>query len=181
MLKFTCLCLACLLLFTAPLGAGAQEPSIPLRITEIMASNGVSLEDAFGRSPDWVEIHNPTKEPISLEGLCVSDKKDELERYTFPAGAVIAPDEYIIVFASGSKKDIADEYHTSFKFSASGEAAYLSKDGVVIDSVHFQDQPKDISLALDLDGQFKLTSTPTPYAANQITPVEGEFASEEED
>jgi hypothetical protein len=151
-----------------------QASRPPLRITEIMASNGVTLEDACGRNPDWIELHNEGAEPISLEGFALSDKKDKLEKYVFPAGAVIQPGEYIIVFASGAKKDIADEYHASFKLSASGEAVYLSKGGIMVDSVLFGPQEKDISLALDADGEYRKTLTPTPGAANLITPVANE-------
>ena len=152
-----------------------EEAPLPtLRITELMASNGASLEDAFGRHPDWIELHNEGTEPVSLEGVSLSDKKGKLEKYTFPAGAVVQPDEYIIVFASGAKKDIADEYHAPFKLSAKGEGVYLSKDGVVIDSVFFGPQERDVSLALDEDGVYKQTITPTPGAANQITKAPNE-------
>ncbi|MCL1854216.1 MAG: lamin tail domain-containing protein [Clostridia bacterium] len=154
--------------------AAAAEVSPPLRITEIMASNGNTLEDAFGRHPDWIELHNEGAEPVSLEGFALSDRKDKLEKYTFAAGAVIQPDEYIIIFASGAKKDIADEYHASFKLSATGEAVYLSKGGVIIDFVVFGPLEKDISLALDEKGEYTQTLTPTPGAENQITPVPNE-------
>ena len=152
--------------------AAAEETPPPLRITEIMAANSDTLEDAFGRNPDWIELHNAGAEPISLEGFALSDRKDKLEKYTFPAGAVIQPDEYIIVFASGAKKDIADEYHASFKLSAAGEAVFLSKGGDIINSVIFGPQEKDVSLALDENGDYRQTLTPTPGAANQITPVQ---------
>lgn len=153
------------------LGAAQGDPALSLRITEIMASNGKTLEDAFGRSPDWIEMYNPTEEAISLAGVCLSDKKNQPERYAFPQDAVIQPGEYIVVFASGAKKDIADEYHTSFKLSADGEAVYLSKEGILIDGVVFGPQAKDISYALGEDGRFALTATPTPYAPNLSTPV----------
>ena len=146
------------------------DPSPQLRITEIMASNGNTLEDAFGRYPDWIELHNESNEPISLEHYSLTDKSSKPAKYSFPAGAVIQPGEYIIVFASGAKKDIADEYHASFKLSASGEVVYLLKDGFLVDAVFFGQQERDISFALDHDGVFKQTLTPTPGAANMITP-----------
>jgi len=42
---------------------------------------------------------------------------------------------------------------------------------VIIGSVVFGPQEKDISLALDEDGEYRQTFTPTPGAANQITSV----------
>jgi len=161
-------------LMTAVSAAFAAENALApqtLRISEIMASNHITLEDVFGRYPDWVEIHNTTDQEISLEGVCLSDKKEEPYRYAFPAGSVIGPDEYIIIYASGAKKDIADEYHTPFKLSAGGEALYLSRDGILLDSMLYGPQDSDISLSLDENGAYVQTLTATPGAANIITPL----------
>lgn len=145
-----------------------MEPS--LCINELMASNQSSLEDSFGRHPDWVELFNASDEAVSLDGMCLSDKKDELERYSFPDGLVLGPKEYLIVFCSGLKKNVEDELHTSFKLSAMGEAVYLSKDGQVIDSVLFEDMEPDVSLCRTGDGSYVVSKVPTPGAENQIVP-----------
>lgn len=145
-----------------------MEPS--LCINELMASNQNSLEDSFGRHPDWVELFNASDEAVSLDGMCLSDKKDELERYSFPDGLVLGPKEYLIVFCSGLKKNVEDELHTSFKLSAMGEAVYLSKDGQVIDSVLFEDMEPDVSLCRTGDGSYAVSKVPTPGAENQIVP-----------
>ncbi len=169
--------MACLLALCLSSAAGVTStalPTQPLRINELMASNHTSLEDAFGRAPDWIELYNPTDAPVSLKGFFLSDKRDEPERYAFPEDAVVEAGGYVIVFASGAKKDIADEFHTSFKLSAAGEGVYLNKEGQMIDGVFFGPQESDIAYALDTDGQFKQTSTPTPGAANVITPVKAD-------
>ena len=161
--------LALLLLSVYGAACGESHTVKGLRISEIMASNKVTLEDAFGRYPDWLEIYNTTDAPISLRGVCLSDDKEELQKYVFPEDAVIQPGEYMIVFASGAKKDIADEYHTSFKLSAAGEAIYLSHEGILLDSMLFEQLDEDISWALDDNDQYMLTVTPTPGRSNIIT------------
>ena len=173
MKKLSFLCLLLLFIMAANISLAIETLPVEknLRITEVMASNHETLEDAFGRYPDWLEIHNASDEAISLEGVFISDKRNEPERYAFPEGAVIQPREYIIVYASGAKKDIADEYHTSFKLSAAGEALYLSRDGILLDSMFFGAQESDISLALNELDEYVQTLTPTPGYENQITPV----------
>lgn len=151
------------------LGTPKAATAKTLIISEVMAANSTTIEDAFGNTSDWIELYNTTDAPISLKGYALSDKKDKLEKYRFADDAVINAGAYLLVFASGLKKDVADEYHTSFKLSASGEAVYLSLDGVVVDSVYFENQDKDISYALDDVGEFEKTTTPTPGYANVIT------------
>lgn len=143
-----------------------------LRISELMASNSETLEDSFGNSADWIELHNTTEEPIDLTGMYLSDSKKDLERYRFPDGLIIEPGAYLIIFCSGLKKNVEDELHTPFKLSASGETVYLMQDGLAVDIVTFPKQVSDISYALCEDGTYAFTIDPTPGEANVITPVE---------
>ena len=171
------------LLLCLPLGATAEgeagitssavEPVAKgLRISEIMASNTETLEDSFGNTADWIELHNTTDHPIDLTGMFLSDSKKDLERYQFPDGLVIEPDAYLIIFASGLKKNVADELHTPFKLDADGETVYLMQDGLSVDIVTYPKQISDIAYALGEDGVYSFTSSPTPGEANVITPVE---------
>ena len=171
------------LLLCLPLGAMAEgetgitssavEPVAKgLRISEIMASNTETLEDSFGNTADWIELHNTTDHPIDLTGMFLSDSKKDLERYQFPDGLVIEPDAYLIIFASGLKKNVADELHTPFKLDADGETVYLMQDGLSVDIVTYPKQISDIAYALGEDGVYSFTSSPTPGQANVITPVE---------
>ena len=151
----------------------AVEPAAKgLRISEIMASNTETLEDSFGNTADWIELHNTTDHPIDLSGMFLSDSKKDLERYQFPDGLILEPDAYLIIFASGLKKNVADELHTPFKLKADGETIYLMQDGLSVDIVTYPKQMSDIAYALGEDGMYSFTSTPTPGEANEITPVE---------
>ena len=90
--------------------------------------------DDDGDSSDWIEVHNPTYEPVSIAGYHLTDDDDDLTRWTFPE-VVLAPKGFVVIFASG--KDRADPeaaLHTDFKLSASGEyLALVVPDGTVID------------------------------------------------
>lgn len=153
--------------------SSAVEPAAKgLRISEIMASNTETLEDSFGNTADWIELHNTTVHPIDMTGMYLSDTKKDLERYQFPDGLVIEPDAYLIIFASGLKKNVDDELHTPFKLSASGESVYLMQDGLAVDILTFPQQISDVAYALDEDGTYSFTITATPGEANEITPVE---------
>ncbi len=159
--------------FAQEVTASAIEPKAKgLRISEIMASNTETLEDSFGNSADWIELHNTTDHPIDLTGLFLSDTKKDLERYQFPDGLIIEPDGYLIIFASGLKKNVGDELHTPFKLSASGESVYLMEGELAVDIVTFPKQISDVAYALSEDGTYAFTMDPTPGEANVITPVE---------
>ncbi len=171
--RIACLTLLALLLMAFPSFAQEGTTKGSLRINEIMASNKASLEDSFGKYPDWIELVNTSNESIDLSTVTLSDKEDKLDKYTFPAGTTLEPGAYIVVFASGLQKDILpDERHAPFKLSASEENVYLSMDGILIDTISFTSQLPDISLALDEQGTPSQTITPTPGWENQIVAPE---------
>ncbi len=181
-----------LLLVSAALPAMAEEPvpsvtalpistvQIPalgnyegLYINEVMASNKDSLEDSRGKSPDWIEIVNTSDHDMDLTGVCLSDGKRRLDKFTFPEGTVISAGSFLIVFASDLEQSPnGRELHAAFKLSADGESLYLTKDGARIDAVFFDKQTTDISYARGEDGEFELTTTYTPGEKNIITPPE---------
>ncbi|MHC1768033.1 MAG: CotH kinase family protein [Verrucomicrobiia bacterium] len=90
-------------------------------ISEFMAANESVLADEDGAFSDWIEIHNPGGDPVSLAGYHLTDDRADLEEWTFPA-VTVPPGGYLVVFASGKNRvDPAGELHTSFSLSAEGE------------------------------------------------------------
>ena len=55
-----------------------------LVISEFMASNGQTLADGDGNSSDWIEIHNPTDHPVSLNGWYLTDEFYVPKKWPFP-------------------------------------------------------------------------------------------------
>lgn len=115
-------------------GADNQE-AVGLRITEIMADNASAFPDENGNFPDWVEIANVSNEPISLDGLTLSDRPDRA-RFIFP-DMILQPDERIIVFCDGTNQNTALlPLHAKFKISSITASVYLfDRNGYVLDKV----------------------------------------------
>ena len=89
-------------------GATTAVDGSTLMITEAMSSNGGALCSADGGYYDWVELYNPTDQPISLQGYGLTDKLDKPNRFVFDK-MVLEPKSYLIVFCSGLTGDDVPE------------------------------------------------------------------------
>jgi len=155
--------------------AGAQTAPAPV-ISEFMADNASTLLDGEGRTPDWIELHNPHSDSIDLSGFCLTDDAEDPTKWYFAEGTTLAPDAYLVVFASGqSQEDYTDEagfLHTSFRLTRDGEyLALVAPDGVSVVQAFapgFPEQFSDVSYSEE--GYFTL---PTPGRANDSSPVPG--------
>lgn len=101
-------------------------------ITEFMASNKTTLADEDGDFADWIEIHNPTAEPINLGDWALTDNAGDLARWKFPS-VVLEPGEFRLVWASNkNRRSIIAPLHTNFALAAGGEyLALVRPDGTV--------------------------------------------------
>lgn len=174
MKKMTALALALLMALSCVPALAASRDFTAIRINEFMASNGDTIEASDGQDYDWIELFNTSEEDIDLEGLCLSDGKKTLDKFVFPAGAVLPANGYLVIFAAGEEKvntldDGKMEFMTAFKLSAAGEKVVISYQDVILDIVRFDQQQKDISYARKDDGTWAFTKTPTPGAANEFT------------
>ena len=121
---------------------------IGLMITEFMASNDTTLLDGDGNYSDWIEIHNPTLQTIDLTDWYLTDDDGDLNKWMFPSAPTVpqdvlelAPDEYLIVFASGQAADdyvdAAGHLHTNFQLNTEGEyLALVQPDGMTIEHAY---------------------------------------------
>lgn len=141
-------------------------------ISEVMASNAGTLDDADGDSSDWIELHNTTESPVNLAGWSLSDDPGPLERWVLPS-VELGADEYLIVFASSKNRsaDVTD-LHTDFKLSRGGEYLGLARpDGTTAHEFapEYPEQETDISYGVQIDGDQLTTGfmkPATPGAAN---------------
>lgn len=102
-------------------------------ISEFMASNESTLADEDGDFPDWIEVHNPTAEPVDLEGYFLTDDAQRLNRWMFPQH-ILEPNGRLVVFASNKNRNIG-EFHSNFRLAAGGEyLALVAPDGVTVAS-----------------------------------------------
>jgi hypothetical protein len=72
-------------------------------INEVMASNQGTVADEDGDFEDWIELYNYGEESINLNGYGLSDDSENPFRWTF-ANIIVAPDEYLLVWASGKNR-----------------------------------------------------------------------------
>jgi hypothetical protein len=143
----------------------------PLHITEFMADNTSTLRDEDGDYSDWIEIYNAGPTLVNLDGWSLTDDVSVPAKWRFPAGIQMAPDTYLVVFASDKDRTNAAGLHTNFKLSAGGE--YLG----LIDplgsaasefSTEYPEQNPDISYGRDAGDLSLLLFFPvaTPRARN---------------
>lgn len=90
-------------------------------ISEIQTANAGGLRDEEGEAADWIEIWNPTDEPLDLGRWALTDDFRELHKWRFPSLA-LGPRQFLVVFASGKHRtNPAAALHTNFKLDPAGE------------------------------------------------------------
>lgn len=142
-------------------------------ISEFMASNDETYADEDGEFEDWVEIHNPSDQALSLSGWFLTDRADNLTKWMFPA-VTIPANGYLVVFTSGKDRtDPAGVLHASFSLSAGGEyLGLVQPDGTTIAyqyAPEFPPQITDISYGITTDGETNVIgylAEATPGASN---------------
>jgi len=145
-----------------------------LVINEFCADNDNIIADSTGDYDDWVEIFNPTTESVSLSGMYLTDKPNNLTKWQFPENINIGPGEYLIIWCDEEQEQ--GLLHTNFALSTNGEFVGLtSSDGVtIIDSITFGPQSTDISYGRfpDASSNWQFFNQPTPGSTNNTTDVE---------
>jgi hypothetical protein len=139
----------------------AAEPIL----SEFLASNQTTLDDDDRESSDWIEIYNRGDEAANLVGWHLTDDADDLSKWTFPDVSV-PPGGYLVVFASGKDRADANELHTNFRLSTSGEYVGLVRpDGetIVSEFKSYPEQFTDVSYGLrmgDVEERFVQVGSP---------------------
>src|SRR6266540_6215873 len=125
--------------------ADAQEK---VYLTEFMAANVRTLADRDRDYPDWIELYNAGAVPVSLEGWYLTDDRDKLTKWRFPA-TTLGANEYLLVFASGKdRRTPGAELHTNFKLDAArGYLALVKPDGKSVASDFGREYPLQIAHA----------------------------------
>lgn len=153
-----------------PSGIEAYEKNaLPqgLRISELMSANTSYIKGAYGKTWDWIELYNGGAEAVNLQDYTFSTDSGELGAYPLPDKTLKAG-EYCVILLS----DKDDSYPSGYlrlpvSLSSSGEAVYLSKNGVIADGVVVPALMTDISYGRARgDGRFLCLSAPTPGQKN---------------
>ncbi|HAV63329.1 MAG TPA: hypothetical protein DCY13_13310, partial [Verrucomicrobiales bacterium] len=74
-------------------------PAFPaVWINEIQPNNASGATDNFGDREPWLELYNAGGTTVDLAGFHLSDSYTNLTRWSFPAGASIAPGQFLVVW-----------------------------------------------------------------------------------
>ena len=138
-------------------------------INELMAKNGLNVQDEAGKHHDWVEFYNPGDEPRDLAGMYLTDDEQNPQKWMIPeltAETIVPPQGYVILFLDGHPE--TGVLHGNFKLSRKGESLSLfDKDGKsLVDRVTFPALPADVSWARIPDGS-SIWSYAEPATANR--------------
>jgi len=142
-------------------------------INEWMAVNASSIANPVGGAfDDWFELYNSGDATVDLSGYFLSDDLNNLKAFEIPAGTVIQPGAFLLVWAGGDELDGIEQgaLHAGFRLSSLGEVITLSgADGTVIDQVVFLAQAEDVSQGRLPDGnpnRIGTLSIPSPGKPN---------------
>jgi len=146
-----------------------QVPVGGLAINEVLAdnSNGVEVE---GRTPDWIELYNPTGSSLDVGGMSLNDRPNNtVPRWIFPAGSIVPAHGYLVIYADADLP--VSSTNTGFGLQAKGGAVYLfnraPNSNQIVDSVEYGLQTPDLSIGRVPAGSANWGLTlPTPGAAN---------------
>lgn len=142
-------------------------------INEFMADNSKTIKDPAGEYDDWIEIFNPTSQPVLLTGMYLTDKKDNLRKWQFKENNLkLNPGEHLLIWCDENHNDNQPGIHTNFKLSKDGEfIGIVSADGSTwLDSLSFGPQTTDVSFGRFPDGSINWRlMTPTPGKSNITT------------
>lgn len=149
-----------------------------LLISEFLAANNSGLRDEDGDFSDWIEIYNPGKQTVSLEGWHLSDDPQDLTKWRFPA-IQIPGQRFVLVFASDKDRSNPDgELHTNFKLSRQGEFLALThpdEQTVVSEfSPSYPRQLPDVSYGIGMVGETQLL-IPAGATGRLSVPSDGRY------
>jgi hypothetical protein len=87
--------------------------SAQLKLNEVCYTNATIKFDEDSSSSDFIELYNPTSNPISLNNYCLSDDITEKKKWRF-GNIVLAPNAYYMVYASNkNRKHIVNHWETA--------------------------------------------------------------------
>ena len=168
-----CLLIVCLSVPLAGCSLNTGGTSKGVVISEVVSSNGASYEHEYYGSPDWIELHNESDQPVNLLGWGITDNiKNADKAFTLPE-IILPADGYLLLLATKMEKtdtlawDGKSPICLGFSLKSAGEDLVLINP--YMQTIHELAVPalnRDISYARRSDGTYGYCETPTPGSAN---------------
>lgn len=138
-------------------------------LNEVLANNA-TVTDTAGKTPDWIELFNPSTNSVDLGGLRVTTDLSNPTPFGFPTGSIIPAGGYYLLTCSENNPVSAT--NTGFALKAEGGSIYLleaeADGGGIISSISYGLQAVDFSIGRIPDGSSNwVLNLPTPAAANR--------------
>jgi hypothetical protein len=146
-----------------PLTPLSRSPPPPLFINEILPrpSRG-------GREKEFIELYNGGDEPVSADGMFLSDDRRNSTKFRITAPEPIPPKGFLVLFTDGRGEGL----HANFRLGNGGEYLALhhrvEEGNVILDQLAFPSVPIDQAYGRERDGVkgFRVWKYPTPGARN---------------
>jgi len=150
-------------------GATSIYSQNTLKVNEFLANNFNVIHDEYGEYDDWIEIYNPSENPIDIGGYILTDDINftNMSRIStdFEDSTTIPPKGFLIIWADNQPEQ--GPLHVGFKLSSLGEQIYLinGTNNTIVDSVTFSEQHRNISLGR-YQNNWMFYDSPTPLEEN---------------
>ena len=139
--------------------------------------NLTGITNSAGEHAPWLELYNPSTNTVALTGLYLTSNYSNLTNWAFPSGAVIAPGQFLVIFADGQTNlSTLSQLHASFALSGSNGSVALSRvfngQPQVLDYVNYTNLPPNWSYGSLPNGQSFVRVefySPTPGAGNSVS------------
>lgn len=155
--------------------AAALATFPPLWINEVQPNNLTGITNRAGQRAPWVEVYNPTTNPIPLQGIYLANNYTNLTQWSFPSNALINPRQFLVVFTDGQASlSASNELHTSFVLPPATGSIALSRVAAggpaqVLDYLDYADLAPNYAYGSFPDGQSfvrQMFFQPTPGGTN---------------
>lgn len=151
----------------------ARVSRAQILINEYSATNLHTIEDNYGSHGDWLELYNITDQPVDMAGFGLTDNKNNLSKWKFPAGVSIPAKGFLIVWLSGRNEFKDSHVHANFKLTQTKtkkeQLVLTDRSGKTLNEITIQLAPEDHTWSRTTDGagNWGISNKPTPGAFNE--------------
>jgi len=157
-----------------------DEDQVPCGIHD----HNLPVNPIGGKHDDWFELYNYSSNAVDLAGCYLTHSAANPVEFQVPAGYIIPPHGFLLVWADKKTPTGSGDLHVNFKLSKSGTSIGLYwTNASLVDYVTFGAQTDDISMGRYPDGSGNICTLPvaTPRTNNigpNTAPVESALSDQ---
>jgi hypothetical protein len=151
-------------------------------VNEYSAANWKLTPDNYDKHEDWIELYNNSSLPVNLGGWGLTDDETDLQKWSFPAGASLQPNSFLIVWCSKRNEAVGGHYHSNFSLTQTkgDDKIVLSQPtGTIVDAIAVAKTQVHQSWCRKTDGAntWAICAEPTPGSSNNSSVQFSSFAT----